>query len=92
LCNLLTRAHTKVSCLEIEKTKLDEKLIGFWFNKDNHMNVMTVAQDCMASIEFDIKALEHSMWSIEEKVNFGLYNFLSYEFFKVGLCLLHSIV
>jgi hypothetical protein len=29
LCNLLTRAHTKVSCLEIEKTKLDEKLIGF---------------------------------------------------------------
>jgi hypothetical protein len=29
LCNLLTCAHTKVSCLEIEKTKLDEKLIRF---------------------------------------------------------------
>jgi hypothetical protein len=59
---------------------------------DDRMNVMIVVQDCMASIEFDIKALKHSMWSLKEKVNFGLYNLLSYEFFKVGLCLLNSIV
>ncbi len=29
LCDLVMRAHMKVSRLEIEKTKLDEKLIGF---------------------------------------------------------------
>ncbi len=29
LCYLIMCAHTKVSHLEIEKTKLDEKLIGF---------------------------------------------------------------
>jgi hypothetical protein len=73
------------------KTKLDEKLIGFWFNMEDRINVMIMVQDCMAPIEFDIKALD-SMWSLEEKVNFGFYNFLSYEFFKVGLYLLNSIV
>jgi len=50
-----------------------------------------MVQDCMASTEFDMKALD-SMWSLEEKANFGFYNLLSYEFFKVGLCLLNSIV
>ncbi len=61
LCNLVTRAQEKVSHFEVKKTKLDEKLIGFLFNMDDHMNVMIMAQDCMAPIEFDIKALEHNM-------------------------------
>jgi hypothetical protein len=35
LCNLLTIAQTKVSCLEAEKVKLNKKLIGLQFNMDD---------------------------------------------------------
>jgi hypothetical protein len=53
--------QAKVFRLENKKTKLDEKLIGFWFNMDDHINVIVEAQDNRALIESNIKALEHSM-------------------------------
>jgi hypothetical protein len=35
LRDLLTIGQTKVFCLEAEKVKLDQKLIGLWFNMDD---------------------------------------------------------
>jgi len=60
----------KMSFLESEKVKLDEKFIGLLLNMDDRKVATIEAQDGMALIESDIRVVKKNIQPLEEKVNF----------------------
>ncbi len=61
LCELLKLAQVKMSCLELEKVKLDEKFINLLLNMDDCKVATIEAQDDMALNESNIRVVKHNI-------------------------------
>jgi hypothetical protein len=64
----MCRCKEKVLHLEIERSKLLEKLVGLKFNSENQKLVVHEAQNAISQNESQLKWLVHEIQLAEQKV------------------------